>query len=245
MAYPGGKGADGTFQFLINLMPPMGRYFEPFAGDVALLRNMRPPPHSYAWDKNPKVVQKLLMDRAAGRLPATLTVLQGDALQLLQQTYWHKNDLVFADPPYLPATRSSQKRLYEFELDEPEQHEELLCTLCNLPCLVMVTHYESELYRSILRPPKWHAFSFMNQTRGGRREEWVWCNYPRPLQLHDYRWIGDDYKERWNYRKRQRRWVDRLARMSHFERLAMFAAMDAYREAAAPPEPAGGDEGGK
>lgn len=42
MPYPGGKAGQGTFQKIINLMPPHEAYIEPFLGDAAVMRVKRP-----------------------------------------------------------------------------------------------------------------------------------------------------------------------------------------------------------
>ena len=42
MSYPGGKAAPGTFQKIINLMPPHEVYIEPFLGGGAILRKKLP-----------------------------------------------------------------------------------------------------------------------------------------------------------------------------------------------------------
>ena len=44
--YPGGKGGDGVYQTIINLMPPHKIYIEPFLGAGAIMRAKRPAPIS-------------------------------------------------------------------------------------------------------------------------------------------------------------------------------------------------------
>lgn len=56
--------------------------------------------------------------------------------------------------------------------------------------------------------------------------EWLWMNYPRPVKLHDYRYLGDDFRERERIKRKKARWIDRLARMDILERQAMLAALD-------------------
>lgn len=62
-------------------------------------------------------------------------------------------------------------------------------------------------------------------TRGGPAEEWLWANYQRPELLHDYRYIGGSFPERWRIHKRQRSWLKMLGRMPAIERRAMLAAI--------------------
>jgi hypothetical protein len=44
-------------------------------------------------------------------------------------------------------------------------------------------------------------------TRGGKRKECLWCNFPEPDDLHDWRFAGFNKRERYNLR----RFVERLA----------------------------------
>ena len=42
-------------------------------------------------------------------------------------------------------------------------------------------------------------------TRGGRlATEWVWMNYPEPIALHDYRYLGEDFREREPIKRKKR-----------------------------------------
>ena len=66
-------------------------------------------------------------------------------------------------------------------------------------------------------------------TRGGHATEWLWMNYTEPAKLHDYRYLGDDYREREKIRRQQRRWTARLARMDRLQRLALMAAIAGAR----------------
>lgn len=96
-------------------------------------------------------------------------------------------------------------------------------------CCVMISGYESELYRGVLQRPKWRSCRFQAQTRRRTVTEWLWMNYQRPQRLHDYRYIGSDFSDRWRIKKRQRSWIRMLRKMPSLERRAMLAAMiDAY-----------------
>jgi DNA adenine methylase len=131
-------------------------------------------------------------------------------------------ELVYADPPYLMSTRSGRK-LYNCEMSDVD-HRRLLRVLRTLKCRVIISGYSSPLYAKELK--EWNAASFQTTTRGGRPvAEWVWYNYPRPVELHDYRFLGSDYRERERIKRKKRRWVNRLATMPTLERQALLSAI--------------------
>ena len=127
--------------------------------------------------------------------------------------------LVYCDPPYLMETRSSKRRMYRYELELPG-HIALLDVLVQLPCMVMVSGYESDLYCS--RLSSWRVVRYRTMTRAGRMvEELLWCNFPEPEELHDYRYLGRDFRERERIRRKRARWVAMLSAMPVLERAAV------------------------
>jgi hypothetical protein len=50
-------------------------------------------------------------------------------------------------------------------------------------------------------------------------------NYDVPLELHDYRYLGSNFRERERIRRQQRRWAGKLARMKPLQRYALLAAI--------------------
>ena len=138
--------------------------------------------------------------------------------------------LIYCDPPYLMETRKSKRALYRFEMTT-EQHIELLNTIMNLKCMVMISGYYSDLYAKTLTG--WRSVTFQAQTRGGRTAtEWVWMNFQTPLELHDYRYLGRDFRERERIKRKQTRWKNRLERMTDQERYAMLSVLQDLRSSA-------------
>jgi D12 class N6 adenine-specific DNA methyltransferase len=129
--------------------------------------------------------------------------------------------LVYCDPPYLHSTRASHHR-YAYEMTDLD-HRRLLRVLRSLKCRVMISGYSSAVYASELKG--WNATAFQAATRGAPAAEWVWYNFDRPVELHDYRWLGRDFRERERIRRQQRRWIARLARMPLIERQALLGAI--------------------
>lgn len=130
--------------------------------------------------------------------------------------------LIYCDPPYLLSTRTGGK-MYTHEMTE-KQHEKLLDVLVSVPYMVMVSGYWSQLYAKKLRG--WRTFEYSTVVRSGdRAREWVWCNFPEPVALHDYAFLGDNYRERERIKRKQARWVGRLHKMPLLERRSLLAAI--------------------
>ena len=89
----------------------------------------------------------------------------------------------------------------------------------------MVSGYWSELYGRELRG--WNSAQFQTVTRGGTpATEWLWFNYPAPVELHDYRYLGENFRERERIKRKKRRWVARLERMPLLEKQALLSALE-------------------
>lgn len=145
--------------------------------------------------------------------------------------------VVYCDPPYLFSTRRSQRRRYMWEAsDQANQgkdeawHRRLLKLLNALPCPVLLSGYDSELYRNTLKAPKWRVISYKAPIRGGNvATEFLWCNFPKPHELHDYRYLGTNRRERERIKRKQQRWVAKLKAMPDLERYAILGAIQETR----------------
>ena len=90
--------------------------------------------------------------------------------------------------------------------------------------MVMISGYSSPLYAKELK--KWNAAAYQTTTRGGKPvAEWLWYNYPRPVALHDYRFLGSNFRERERIRRQQKRWKGKLERMDTLQRQALLGAI--------------------
>ncbi len=244
--YPGGKNGSGVYQKLINLMPPHDRYFEPFLGSGAVLRMKRPAALNVGIDLVASQVEAVSAEIGISGVAAGITIesderrrrspfptvekdggiryrlFTGCAIAFLEASTFLPGDLVYCDPPYLMETRKG-RTLYAHELDAGG-HRRLLRAIRNLPCMVMISGYWSKLYVSELNG--WSAIHFEAMTRGGyTNTEWVWFNFPRPVELHDYRFLGENYRERERIKRKKLRWTKRLERMPTLERQALLCAI--------------------
>ena len=216
--YPGGKNGAGVYQAIINQLPPHRVYIEPFLGGAAIMRLKRPAASSIGIDIDGDVVATLR--------PTTpnLTVLEANALDFLRGYAWQGDELVYLDPPYLMETRSSHREIYRHEMHTDDEHRSLLSLIRTIPAAVAISGYWSELYASELSG--WRTISFQTVTRGGHpATEWLWMNYPEPVELHDYRYLGTNFRERERIKRKQQRWHARLERMPALERYALLSVV--------------------
>lgn len=265
MKYPGGKNGSGVYQRLISMMPPHDTYIELFLGSGAVMRRKRPAARSIAYELNLRTIAEFDNHLPGDKWPVgvdeirdnydrrycnpdngdELTIRQANAIDALRTIYaadsmfWLTNDpartLIYADPPYLQTVRKSQAAIYEFEMLERSQHVELLDLLAAVPCRVMVSGYASALYARKLKA--WRTEQIPTVNRAGQKvTEFVWLNFPEPFELHDYQYVGENFRDRWRIEKRARRWVKNLAAMPPAERYAILGRLNDLRAALAAAE---------
>lgn len=154
-------------------------------------------------------------------LASSKTVISGDTL-------------IYCDPPYLMSTRRIQDRpIYRYELCDAD-HARLLDVLLGLRCMVMISGYPSDLYDQALQ--SWRRVSFYAMTRGGKMaEEIVWLNFPEPFELHDYQFLGKNFRERERIKRKIQRWKAKLIKMDAVERAALMSALEQVRPGPALP----------
>jgi len=221
MKYPGGKGQ--VYQTLINLMPPHTTFLETHLGGGAVIRRKRMAKNgNIGIEIDPKVLERWTPIDHEG-----IELVQEDAVSYLKNYKFTGDELIYSDPPYLRETRRRKRKFYKFEYTT-EQHVELLNLLKSLPCKVMISGYESKLYEEYLSD--WHSETFYAVTNTGKGKEWVWMNYPRPTQLHDYRYLGNDYRDRDRVKRTIRLLSGRILSLPEIEQQALFSALKIVRK---------------
>jgi len=224
MTYPGGKNKSGVYQTIINQMPPHRTYIEAFLGGGAIMRMKRPAMASIGIDSDARAIAEFMNQPDL----VSTKLIVADALVFLANIHFCGDDLVYLDPPYLMSTRSSQRPIYRHEFNTEDEHAELLALIKRLPCMVMISGYYSDLYAEALRG--WRTISYQTVTRGATVvTEWLWMNYPEPLELHDYRYVGRNFRARERIKRKTNRWKARLAKMNSIERAAMMMAIEELR----------------
>lgn len=212
--YPGGKGR--SYQHVINLMPPHRRYIETHVGGGAVLRRKRPAAENIIIDLDPAVT-----DRWKARGLKNVAVRTGDALRILPELNVSEEDLIYSDPPYLPETRRSQK-YYRYDYSEAD-HIALLDALLTLPCKVILSGYRSDLYER--RLSGWSRTDYEALTHRGLVVESAWTNFEPGCVLHDYRYIGGDFREREASKRRRDNLFQRITSVKPIERNAVLAEL--------------------
>lgn len=208
MQYTGGKNSNGTYQTIINLIPPHNTYIETHLGSGAILRLKKTALTNIGIDICAKSTSSFPPKEAT-------TILNQDAHDFLRSYSFTGDEFVYADPPYLISSRKS-KSLYEFEYDN-QQHEDLLELLLKLPCKVMLSGYWSELYAKKLED--WFCQTYTTRDRSGQQvTEYLWMNYPAPTLLHDYQYLGDNFRERERVKRKHLRLKEKILNLPMLEK---------------------------
>lgn len=254
MSYPGGKNGAGVYQTIINLIPPHPVYIEPFLGGGAILRLKHPAALNIGIDLDAAAIarcseaisgSRTVKTGESRRRPASKTAmgpgkrilssnpaitdrqfrfLCEDGISFLKSYPFTGDELVYCDPPYMMETRS--RELYRFEMSDA-RHVELLRTIKKLRCRVMISGYRTKLY--FLELASWNMTSFEAMTRGGHTAtEYLWYNFPAPVALHDYRYLGANFRERERIKRKKLRWVNRLKRMPTLEKQCLLDAIASH-----------------
>jgi DNA adenine methylase len=216
-SYPGGKNGTGVYQRIINQMPPHSTYVEAFLGGGAIMRAKRPATVNIGIDADAAVIESWRM------VPSqNLTLVHGDAIE------WLASNTLPDDPPYVMGSRRQQRHLYRCELEDAD-HIRLLQVIKQLQCNVIISGYWTEMYSDALQG--WRTDHFDVRTRGGTwATEWLWMNYPEPWELHDYRYLGENFRERERIKRKVSRWKSKLSHMDQLEKNAIMAAISELRD---------------
>ncbi|OEF62207.1 DNA methylase [Vibrio cyclitrophicus 1F175] len=218
MGYLGSKAASGAYQAIIANMPPHEVYIEAFLGTGVIFNKKPQSIHSIGIE-----LDELTLSEFSPNYPIELH--NKDTLDFLTTFHFQNpvNTFIYADPPYLPTTRTSSKR-YRKELTL-DQHVQLLNQFKELSgrgIKIMISGYPSELYDSLLT--NWRTYEFNVMTRGGVRREKLWMNYEAD-SLHWSTYAGVNFTDRQRIKRKAQRWAKNYRSLDPNERLAVLAAM--------------------
>ncbi|HCQ7274740.1 TPA: DNA adenine methylase [Citrobacter freundii] len=226
MSYLGSKAASGVFQKIIAEMPPHDTYIETHLGSGAVMFHKPPAQYSVGIDIDSaafSLTRRRWKDK--GLTPPDIHFHYGDAVSFLEGYFDFATAgrvLIYADPPYMPETRTSRAR-YRHEYTVAD-HERLLRCLMSLPenVSVILSGYPSQLYDSTLTG--WRTREFQAMTRGGVRTEKIWMNYEEG-KAYSHTFAGKDYNDRARIKRKAARWRDKFAALPPAERLAIMTAL--------------------
>lgn len=234
--YTGGKNGAGVYQHIINLMPPHDCYIECFLGSGAVMRFKKPAKLNYAIDLDATIFETFsdcLPDYNNEDSQNAYKFLCSDARDILPSILpmGDHHTLIYADPPYPLAVRSTKRAIYKYEMLTDAEHFDLLTLLKSLPCMVMVSGYRYDLYDEMLI--SWRRSDYYTVNRAGRRvQESVWMNFAEPIKLHDYSFLGETANRRQDFKRLKERQIARLERMPAVRRYALLAAIEEYSQLA-------------
>lgn len=226
MSYLGSKAASGVYQKIIAEMPPHDTYIETHLGSGAVMFNKPPAQYSVGIDIDSaafSLTRRRWKDK--GLMTPDIHFHYGDAVSFLEGYFDFATAgrvLIYADPPYMPETRTSRAR-YRHEYTVAD-HERLLRCLMSLPenVSVILSGYPSQLYDSTLT--SWRTREFQAMTRGGVRTEKIWMNYEEG-KAYSHTFAGKDYNDRARIKRKAARWRDKFAALPPAERLAIMTAL--------------------
>ncbi|AEI47646.1 DNA adenine methylase [Runella slithyformis] len=237
--YFGGKEATGVFQAIINQIPPHSTYAELFVGNGSIFRNKKKADFNILCDKSEKVVaewekqgiQKIDLESWDFLTAPSDFIVNECAIEVLGTSLNHdwittmdfKDVFIYLDPPYPFTVRKQQKNVYDHELTA-QDHNALLEVISSYKnAKIMISSYPNELYDEVLKD--WRKVDFQGQTRQGKVTERIYMNYPEPTELHDYRYYGLNFRDRWRIKKSIKNIVGKFNRLPALERNAVLAAV--------------------
>lgn len=232
--YLGGKGAEGTYQQIINEIPPHDHLIIPFAGNCAVTRYMRLPDFTHLCDRDPGVITawwRYIKDNNLNQstVDGLLIPVEKNGLSYIKQElrWYHDGDVnycIYADPPYLRSTRRDKNTGYKFDFATPGDHKKLLTLLLSVKVPVLISTYPNELYKSMLAG--WRVKKYYSTTRTGRRLELLYMNFENPNQvLHDYQYAGKNFRDRERIKKKVNRFKLKFDTMDSLERNAILQSL--------------------
>lgn len=207
--YIGSKNADGTYQTIINHIPPHDNYFELYLGTGAVMRKKQPASgFNVGCDIDPKVFSK--WQKLIQKLPMGYIIKNQDARSLLQNIELIPGrNMIYLDPPYPIPSRKQKVKQYKYEMTI-DDHKALLDLIVkksdkrSVECYnwkptgdnyFMISTYPNKLYAEKLKD--WTCIDYQVITRGGTlATELLYMNYAIPAELHEYTYLGSDFRER-------------------------------------------------
>ncbi|PKB18368.1 hypothetical protein [Flavobacterium sp. 5] len=190
--YTGHKNINGLYQKIINQVPKHSMYAELFAGSAAIYEKFTVPAAINILNEINPEVYTLLCEKFKFK---NVVLWNRDALEFLQKMkfIWYNDVFVFLDPPYHHNSRPLATELYEYEMKDID-HVQLLETVLEMDCNIMIIHPKCELYDNFLHD--WRKVEVKVRYHKKTSIECLYMNYPDPVELQDYSFLGKDCWDR-------------------------------------------------
>ncbi|SDG72572.1 hypothetical protein SAMN04487996_12285 [Dyadobacter soli] len=216
ISYFGGKSGSGTYQTIINQIPPHTTYVEGFAGMAGIFRRKLPAKESLLVEVDKETIARLVEIGINREMIYEGSMLE--VLDIFRSTLDQPDVFLYLDPPYPRDSRKSDT-VYRHELTH-DNHVLLLKLIRSYQrAKIAISTYPNQMYAHRLKD--WRSIEFDSQTRRGRATEVLIMNYPEPDELHDYRYLGSDYRERERITRKLNRWQNKFSELAPLEQKAM------------------------
>lgn len=217
--YPSAKSVDGVIQRLINIIPPHDTLIECCGGSGALTWNIKKTKRNIIIEADP--AQAFQLEKGFGN---SVKVINDSFYNHLYDLIESLEDTVlYFDPPYLKENRTWQANIYKQEWDIYD-HIEFLKYIKDSSTYVIINHPRSPLYDQALAG--WNRIEYEYMTRKGLRPDCIWYNYTTPVELHDYRHIGNDNIDRQCIRRKRHSLIRKIKEMPVLQQNAFFSEIN-------------------
>lgn len=241
-SYYGGKSGAGTYQTIINKIPPHKVYVELFGGKAGIFRAKRKAQTSIILEKDRDLMPYYkeigleevfrpvdLYRRAAlgaGEICFNVDTLKFMDYNSFQRELDRPDVFMYVDPPYLLDTRKDKRPTYKHEMTMDDHIFLLESLYCFQFAKIAISCYPNEIYpEQLWRGKEWNLFEFESMTRKGKAKEQLWMNYDEPEQLHDYQHVGENFTERQRIKRKVTRELEKLKGLPVLERNAIIQAI--------------------
>lgn len=101
--------------------------------------------------------------------------------------------------------------------------------LLKLPYKILLSTYPNGIYKKKLK--HWKVIEYKSPTRRGVRTELLYMNFDnKEGKLHDYRYLGKDFRERERIKKKIKRWNNKLIKLPITERNAIIEMISQHQK---------------
>lgn len=208
--YKGGKNGNGTYQTIINQIPEHDIYSEFFTGSAAIYRKLKPADIAFLFEKSQQQLSFIKKILAPGHIAHSFDTVANinflvDVFNLFHSCGYRI--FVYADPPYPFSSRTYQKPIYKHEMSDSD-HIAFLTGIRRAKFSIAISTYKNSIYSEKLSD--WRLLQYQSIVRGGTRTEYLYMNYPETSHLHDFSFIGKNFREREKFERIKNNTVRKL-----------------------------------